>query len=393
MLLLLAAITITTSFEGGMLGRVETLSPTHLRCALKGQADQDGRNRQVSWYYFRMDNLPQQEVQIDFTDLVGEYNYRPGSHAVTRNTRPVYSFDNRTWKHFTSEEVSWDEKQMWLTLRFKPLRPRMWIAHVPPYTTAHLAKLLGEFRGRSGFRNEVAGNTTQGRELPLVTITDPGSPDAGKKVVWIMARQHAWETGTSWVADGGMRFLMSASPEAVELRRAILWKFFPMADPDGVVNGEVRFNPKGYDVNRNWDTADPQRTAEIFVMKRAMLAWLDAGHPIDLFLAMHNQEMGDYVEGPAAAVPELARRFFDLLAKTESFQAVGGPRDSFGRGSIDKGRATVNQSLYRERKVPAFLMEMAVERNTKLGRSRTAEDNIRFGAELVRAMAAAVLGR
>src|SRR5512139_375685 len=103
MLLLAAAIAVSASFEGGSIGRVEQAAPNHLRCAVKGQADQNNRNRQANWYYFRLDGLPKGEFRIDFTDLVGEYNFRPGAHSVTRNSRPVYSYDNRTWKHFTDE--------------------------------------------------------------------------------------------------------------------------------------------------------------------------------------------------------------------------------------------------------------------------------------------------
>lgn len=387
MLLILAAITITTSFEAGSMGPVEQVSPVHLRCAVKGQADQDGRNRQANWYYFRLDNLPRQEMRIELTGLVGEYNYRAGSHAVTRNTRPVYSYDNRVWSHFPAEAIGWDEKQVRLTIRFTPEHPRLWIAHVPPYTTAHLAKLLGDIGSRTEVKQETAGRTVQGRELPLLTITGADSQGREKKVVWLMARQHAWETGTSWVLDGAVRFLVSATPDAAKLRRDIVWMIFPMADPDGVVNGQVRFNANGYDVNRNWDTADSSRMPEITAMKRAMFAWLDSGRPIDLFLAMHNQETGDYVEGPPGA---LARRFFDALSKTDSFQGAGGPRDSFARGPVDKGRMTVNQALFRERKVPAFLMELGVERNVKLGRLRTTEDNLKFGPDLLRAIASAL---
>ncbi len=328
-----------------------------------------------------------QDVRIELTNLSGEYNYRAGSHAVTRNTRPVYSYDNRAWTHFPTENIEWDEKQVRLTIRFKPERPRLWIAHVPPYTTAHLAKLLGDIGKRADVKQEPAGKTVRGRELPLLTITGAATPERDRKVVWLMARQHAWETGTSWVIDGALRFLVSDSPEAAKLRRDIIWKVFPMADPDGVVDGQVRFNTNGYDVNRNWDTADAGRMPEIAAMKRAMLAWLDAGRRIDLFLAMHNQESGDYIEGPASP---MAQRLFDALAKTDSFQGAGGPRDSFARGPVDRGRMTVNQALLRERKVPAFLMELGVERNVKLGRLRTTDDNLKFGPELLRAIASAL---
>ena len=91
-LLAAAAITVNAAFEAGSIGRVERVSDTYLRCAVRGQSDQDGRNRQASWYYFQLGHLPRRtEIRIELVDLVGEYNYRPGSHAVNQNTRPVYS--------------------------------------------------------------------------------------------------------------------------------------------------------------------------------------------------------------------------------------------------------------------------------------------------------------
>ena len=83
------------------------------------------------------------------------------------------------------------------------------------------------------------------------------------------------------------------------------------------------------------------------------------------------------------------QRLFDALGKTASFQAAGGPRDSFGKGAVDKGRMTVNQALFRERKIQAFLMELGVERNAKLARPRTTDDNLQFGPDLLNALAAA----
>jgi hypothetical protein len=53
-------------------------------------------------------------------------------------------------------------------------------------------------------------------------------------------------------------------------------------------------------------------------------------------------------------------------------------------------KRTVNQNLFAERKVPAFLMELMVERHPKLGRLRTAQDFSEFGAGLAKCLAAAV---
>src|SRR5262252_5751290 len=92
-------IRIQTAFEGGNLGEVTVVSPTHLRCAVQGQADHDNRNRQADWYYFELVNLPREPVTIDLVELAGEYDYRAPAYSVTRGTRPVYSYDGKQWTH------------------------------------------------------------------------------------------------------------------------------------------------------------------------------------------------------------------------------------------------------------------------------------------------------
>lgn len=86
--LFFAGIVVSSNFEGGSAGRVEQVSPTHLRVGVVGQSDQDGRNHQANWYYFRLDRLPRTQVQVDLVDLAGEYNYRGPVYAVTKGTRP-----------------------------------------------------------------------------------------------------------------------------------------------------------------------------------------------------------------------------------------------------------------------------------------------------------------
>jgi murein tripeptide amidase MpaA len=389
--LLLAAVAVTTQFEGGSIGRVETVAPGHLRCAIKGQADQNNRNRQANWYYFRLTGLPKGEFRIDFTDIVGEYNFRPGARSVTMNSRPVYSYDNRTWRHFTDEQCGWDEQNVVLTVRFTPERSTVWIAHVQPYTKHELDRLLAIRHPHA--KRESLGKTFRGRDLPLLTITDPSVPDASKKVVWLMARQHAWETGTSWVADGAVRFLLSQDADAARLRRTAIFKVIPVFDPDGVSEGAVRFNVNGYDNNRNWDAVNPKLMPEIAAARNAMLGWIDSGRRIDVFLAMHNTEGTDYVEGPvdiggpatAAVANDLVRRLRELT----NFHDPKSPRGFTGRVETAKGRMTVNHALFTERKVPAFLMELMVERHPKLGHPRTAREFSEFGTGLVKALAGA----
>jgi murein tripeptide amidase MpaA len=382
-----AQIAVRTNFEGGNIGRVEVVSPAHLRCAVRGQADQDGRNRQANWYYFELANLPRGPVIIDLVNLAGEYNYRVPAYSVTKGTRPVYSYDGLRWTHFGDGQVEWDNGEPHLRLRFTPQRRGMWIAHVPPYTGRNLRALLAAFASSPYLQRQMAGRSVEGREIPLLSITDPRTRAAEKRVLWLMFRQHAWETGSSWVGEGAIRFLLSGDPRAAEIRNRSVFKIFPVCDPDGVASGAVRYNRHGYDLNRNWDTVDPKTMPEIAAQRKAVLEWVDGGHRLDLFLSLHNTESGEYLEVPAA-FRALGERAFRRLSETTTFNPTSPLRDVTMDAA--RGRMTVDQGLFSDRKLPAMLMEQMVEYNSRLGRCPTAEDRMEFGAALVRALDQAV---
>jgi murein tripeptide amidase MpaA len=383
-------IGILTNFEGGSLGKVEQVSPTHLRIAVQGQSDQDHRNRQANWYYFELTNLSRQPITLDLVDLAGEYNYKAPTYSITRGTRPVYSYDGANWRAFTDDEVSWDDREPHLTLHFMPERDHLWIAHVIPYTQKDLTALLDAF-GRSPYLKEASvGRTVEGREITLLTLTNPQIPDARKKVIWLMFRQHAWETGSSWAGEGAVRFLLSKDERAARIRDQVIYKIFPLCDPDGVADGGVRFNRNGYDLNRNWDAVDPQKMPEIAAQRRAILEWVDSGHRLDLFLTVHNTETIEYIEAPAP-FKALGERVFRELAETTSFHPTTPLREMSTTTTPEKpGRMNAAQGLFHDRRLPAMGMEQMVEYNSKLGRVPTAADRRAFGSELVRALAAAV---
>ena len=371
---------------------MEQVSPTHLRCALVGQTDQDHRNRQANWYYFELQNLPREPVTIDLTNLAGEYSYQ-GPVVVDRLTRPVFSYDNLHWTHFDDSQVSWDDHEPRLTLHFTPARDHLWIAHTPAYTlTSHWLGSSIRFR-----TSPYPGKTQRG---PYVAVAAkfhlspspiPKFPETEKKVIWLMFRQHAWETGSSWAGDGAIRFLLSADERARLLRDRVIYKIFPVADPDGVETGGVRFNKNGYDLNRNWDTIDARTMPEIAAQHKAILDWLDAGHHIDLFLSLHNTETGEYLEAPAE-YQALGGRVFQLLKESTSCNPTAPLRQAAETTTPGKpGRMQVSQGLFHDRKLPAMVMEQMVDFNSRLGHYPQIADRQRFGEGLVQALAAALL--
>ncbi len=393
---LAAGMAVRSDFEGGSIGRVQVAGPRHLICSVKGEVDHEKRNRQASWYYFRIDGTPRKEIVVDLTDLPGEYNYLPGNLAINGRTRPFVSYDRRVWIPLPDSAVEWDASLPRLRFHFTPERSPVWIAHVPPYTTQDLARLLDHVKldqGKKAPRAVVrsVGKSAGGRDLYLLTITNRTVPDGKKRVLWLMARQHAWESGTSWLVEGAVRWLLRDDPDAARLRDAFLFQFFPMADPDGVARGGVRFNAHGYDVNRNWDVAGPQLMPEIAALRRAVLEWVDAGHPIDLFLSLHNDNQ-DYLQGPLSAAGPAYRsligRFAALLAKETIFEGKA-PRD-WPKGEIPRGRKDACQGLFADRGIATLLLEQSVQTNSRLGHPPGVKDYLQFGEKLPAAMATAV---
>jgi hypothetical protein len=389
--LLLASCTsspISSDFEGGSIGAVEKRGENHYACRVPGQADQEGRNRQVTWYSFRLDGHRGRETTVTLTDLAGEYDYKPGAIGITGEAPPFVSRDGQTWKHLPA--MSFDRAKAEASFTFTPDSDPVWVAHIEPYTVSRLEAFLRGVAGRPEAKAEVIGKSVEGRNLYLLTITNPAVADDGKRVIWLMCRQHAWESGTSYVGEGAVRFLLSDDAKA--LREKVVWKILPMMDPDGVFHGGVRFNRNGYDVNRNWDTADPaspesrRLMPEICAAKQALL-----GQRIDFFLTLHNQEKGGWTSG-SGKYADLAARFFKILKDETIADLPGdGPRPPGERPA--PGRQSVYQWLQLERGLPGFILEQGIAKDGKLGRLPTSNDRLKFGAELARSMAKAVLER
>jgi hypothetical protein len=383
-------IIFNENFEGGSLGKIEKLSDTEFRCHVQGQHDERGRNRQANWYYFRMEGVGHRNVRLTLMDFVGEYNDQPGACAMNADTIPVFSYDNEHWQHFAS--MNWDAEKKEATLNFQGEHDQIWIAHIAPYTHSRLVRLLDEIDRHSCARVEVIGRTARWRDLHLVTVTNFEKSDQGKKTVWLQARQHAWETGTSYVMEGALRFIVSDDAKARALRDKIIFKFTPMMDPDGCALGGVRFNANGYDVNRHWDEVDLrgkeflERMPEIWYVKKSILAYVDSKHPIHLMLNLHNTETSEYLETQADDEPtkKFLQRFFDTLVARTTFDP--GQKLRFN----DKPVNTTNV-LWNERRVPVLLMEQRIGTGKKLGHRPAVDDRLAFGRQLITVMAESVV--
>ena len=378
------SISVNWNFEGGCLAKADRTGTASFRCHIKGQVDQDGRNRQANWYYFRVDGAKGRTFTFTMVDLRGEYNYRPNIGAITGDTLPFFSSDGTNW--LPVEEATYDVSVPSLTYKIEMPSNRVWIAHTPPYTLANFKSLSNDLAHNPYVTIETIGRSVEGREIPLVTITDGATTD--KKVIWLMFRQHAWESGSSWTGEGLIRFASSDNPVARHIRRETIIKVLPLCDPDGVFHGTVRFNRYGFDLNRNWDVIDPVKMPEITAERKAIFDWVKAGKRVDFFLTLHNDEYNEYLNGPPdRRRSELLKNVCDEWSSGKTFaptqpSALDAATTTHGK----LGRMNVVQGLSHDLGLPAFEVEMRITKHPKLGRRPNIQDRLLAGNELIQAI-------
>jgi hypothetical protein len=381
-----------TAFESASVGKIEVLGETEFRLFLKGQQDSRSRNRQTAWFAVRLDNLAGRAVTVRVTGFDGEYNDRPDVSRAGAWYRPVFSEDGDHWTHVA--EAAWDAAKKELSFTLPARGDTLWLAHIPLYPHTRALKLIDEIGRLPHARAEVIGHSVLGRPLHLVTVTNFQKPDAAKKIIWLQARQRAWEAGTSFILEGALRFATSADPAAQRLRDENVFLFVPLINPDSVVRGDVRFNAHGWDPNRQWDEVDLRnklwlgRNPEIWYVKKALIAQ-HTRQPIALALNLPNTEMNEYLETMVddEAVQARMQRFFDLAVARSSFDPSR-PKMTLSLGSA-AGPTNTTNSIWRDARVPMMLLETRVGPGNKLGRRATVDDRLELGRNLIALLAEA----
>ena len=116
-----------------------------------------------------------------------------------------------------------------------------WFAWGPPFVPTDAGKLVETIAKASAHATAFElCRTQEKRVVPALRISQLGAGSAsdGDRVgIWIQARQHAWESGSSWVARGFIEWLISDDPQARELRKKSLIHFVPLMDVDNVARG------------------------------------------------------------------------------------------------------------------------------------------------------------
>lgn len=361
-------IEVDWSIESGSLTMYD-VSENTIRLVPRRDYDWEGRNWTAIWCYFCVRGARGKELTLKFLDLTDEWNRKP-SFSWGPNTRPVYSYDQQTWRRF--EHIEYEPRSRTLIARCRPESDTLWAAYIEPYPTARLQRFLEDLRARrAGAQIGSLGASVNGRAIPFVYL---GSQPSRRHAI-VVCRQHPWETGTSFAAEGLIEFLASNAPEAQEVLDQIAFTVIPIANPDGVIGGGTRYNALGYDPNRNYDSVSIETCPETYHLLRMVESVAQSGQPFVIFnLHNNNQETGDYIVGDHRPLAGFSiEHFGDALA-----------RHTFFRGPV-RLRPEPIVSVFG-RPLPMVLLELRTGYDPTLGRYVTYHDQKAYGAGLARAI-------
>lgn len=268
------ALRVSSGFDSGAIEVVSLRDPASVELRLRADSHADFRQ----WFHFRLQGARDRAVRLRFVNA-GQATYVEG----WRGYQAVASYDREHWFRVPT---SFDGTE--LVIAHAPARDSVYYAYFEPYSWERHLSLLGRVDREPRARVSDLGSTVDGRDMNLVTVGEEG---AGRRAVWIIARQHPGETMAEWFVEGMLeRLIDPADPVARSvLDRAVLY-VVPNMNPDGSVRGNLRTNAAGANLNREWQSPSHERSPEVLCVRNAMR---DKG--VDAFLDVHGDEGLPYV--------------------------------------------------------------------------------------------------
>jgi hypothetical protein len=260
-------VSFNTSFEGANLVNISYVTGTaggyrKYTAEMNYSEVQDaGYTNYLFWHYFGMTNISNKNVQIDITNAQqdDEDNNR-WSHVES-----VYSFNNNqtstnNWHRLTNlSNYSYKEDSNTYTINISTSQDEVFVAANYPYTYTQFHQDFLLPKNTSMHANvSLLGLTEEGRNISMITITDPRYNNSEKYKIFVLGGQHvSGEEQGIWNTRGMIEFLLNeTNTTSQQMRQDYIFKIIPLADPDSSFHGIPRYsrnNSNIVDPNRMWD--------------------------------------------------------------------------------------------------------------------------------------------
>ncbi len=289
-----AALTVESNFEGASVSAVEIDNATRSISFMPGG---DPARGWPCWWNFRIRGarpgetltLRLRAVSAPIPQSVYAWlKDKPLSLDWASPSCAAWSSDGETWQR---TEPGLREGE-WMIYRLKATMDPLLVAWGPPYTPSR----AGEFARACAkkypavVKAESLCQSRDGRSVTLLRITEGPRPVPERGAIWVQARQHAWESGSSWIAQGFAEWLLADSPEATWLRQNHEIFVVPVMDVDHAATGQGGKEAIPQDQNRDW--TDRPHWPEVAAAQAAIGALIKADR-LRAFLDLHNPGPND----------------------------------------------------------------------------------------------------
>lgn len=246
------------------------------------------------WWFFRIEGMEPSQVitlRLRGSDAIvsgaAPSQRKPLSPVWAMPSQAAFSHDGKTWFQ-TDKGVREGECMIY---RVRAEGASVWVAWGPPYTVQAAGGFVrGAGLGRPGIEARELCRSREGRSVPMLRVCEGPREAARRFGVWIQARQHAWESGSSWVAQGLAEWLLSDSADAEWLRQHAELFVVPVMDADNVATGNGGKDALPHDHNRDW--SESPHWNETIAARRFVGDFISQNR-MDVFLDLHNPSPGD----------------------------------------------------------------------------------------------------
>lgn len=232
----------------------------------------------VCWWYVKLSGVkPGKTIEL----TVGDAPWATPNRAAV-------STDNQTWTQTSLGKRNGRQ----ITYRHRVEASPCWFAWGPPFVPADAARLVEWAAEQSPHAASLElCRTRHGRPVPALHVREANAElaDGDRHGIWIQARQHAWESGSSWVCRGLVEWLVSDDDRARLLRKSCDITIVPIMDIDNVAIGAGGKNQKPHDHNRDW--GDRPHWNSVRAAMGHIKKMNDEGR-FDLFIDLHNPGAG-----------------------------------------------------------------------------------------------------
>lgn len=286
-----SALTVESGFEGASVSAVEIDEAARSIIFTPGGDPQRGW---PCWWFFRVDGItPGEKITLRLRGSTatvpkpGSPLQKPLSPVWAMPNQATFSTDGQTWLH--TEKGTRDADSMVYTLQ--PEAKSVFVAWGPPYTPSTSADFVRNMSGQSPHAQATElCRSRGGRAVPMLHVQEGERTKEKRFGVWVQARQHAWESGSSWVAQGFAEWLLSADPDAAWLRQHAEVFIVPIMDIDNTATGNGGKDAQPQDHNRDW--SEEPHWNETVAAQRMVRSLVNEGR-MDVFLDLHNPAPGD----------------------------------------------------------------------------------------------------